>query len=246
MATMTFLTIPDNTLAFQNTAGIGTLTTSAPVAYDTSYWTGHAGLRLSAYNTLARTELTTDSADPTTGSAIVRFTRATDRGAQEVVLSIGNGTSATASFVAARITASDTLQLVHRGTSDTEHTFGALAVPAGGDYYAYIEWTATTVGIALDDGAVTTTTRTGASQAWDGGSMIGVGCWPAVTGKSTWGDVDGVAIFDAPLTDSERSYMRLADTPWTWQMSMTDPITAYVDTVPSNGTRADAPVLTLP
>lgn len=245
MATMTFLSTFNGSLGFQNTSGSGTFTATNSPTYSAGFWTGNTGVNITGPVPSIRTALTTASADPAQGSAVVRFRRNTDSGVIEYILTLGE-VNAASSFLGVRVFTDDNLNLYHRGVSDTDHTLANGAVATGQDLFLYLEWDADSVGMALGTDALTETARTGSSQAWSAGAEIGVGYWKGNINTQLPGRVDGVAIFDAPLTTDERSYMRMYDQPWTWQMTMSAPITAYVDTVPSNGTRSDAPVLILP
>jgi hypothetical protein len=220
MATMTFLSTFDGTLAYRDSAGTGTLTQVGTITYATGYWAGTQGAEVLAGDGITSPGTTAPNRiSPASGAIAIRFRRSVDTGGNQYLFSAG--TTGSGQFLGIRADATtDRLVVQHRnGATDT---FGQVITPVAGvavDHFMYADWSGTAIRQALD-GGVTTGTRAAPAASFDSASAMGFGCFGPGALLPLQGRVDAVAMFDAPLTDAERAALMAASAPWTWGMSL--------------------------
>ncbi len=242
MATMTFLSTFDGSAAYQKAGGSGTMTSVGTVTYATGY---AAATQAGVFTGTVRVTTTVaDALSPTAGALAIRFQRDVDAGAVQYLIAAGQLGSN--DYLGMRVDGSDRLDAVYRVATGTINLQAVASPLVGTDtwHMGYTDWNGTAARVGLNSDALVSFTRDTPAGAWTGGSPLAIGSYTdgTMSSQSTIAQVVG---FDGPLTDDERAYLDSVDV-WTWGMSLAGTVTAYVDTVPSNGTRVDAPVLILP
>lgn len=242
MTAMTFLTIPDGTLGYRDSGATGTLAATSPT-YAASSWAGHQGAVIGASTNITLASVAT-AANPAKGAAIVRCTTPPTTTGYRVILAIGAGVNLNMRLRLEATT--NEIKLAGSAGSGNSFVVGSGVKPAAGaTITAYCAWNGTALAVAVDTGA--TTAGTAAGAVFNTSSLLALG-YPSTFGDTSLagGRVDGVAIFDAPLTDAQRLYLAGLTTPWTWGMALSAPIAGYIDVLPSPGANTGAPTLTLP
>lgn len=242
MAAMTFLTIPDGNLTYQDVGGTGTLAGTGS-GYGASFWAGHQGVITNAAT--GGINLANPSADLTNaaGALVVRFkTTATMSGFRGI---IGLGTTGNTLDLRLENTTNE-IKLVGWNTTGNSYNYGSGVTPAvNTNVFFYLDWNGSVISYAANNGAKTAQTLAGtAPLLFTNGFPLQLGYGRQAAGPGV--QIGGVAIFNAPLTDAQRTYLYNQTTPWTWGMALSAPIAGYIDVLPSAGANTGAPTLTLP